>query len=84
MEFEEFLTMVTKGIERTFEEELHTVFKHFDLTNSGSITEEELFKALQDLGGEFSEEDARMMIKAADFDNDGKVTIQELREFFKD
>jgi Ca2+-binding EF-hand superfamily protein len=63
------------------EEQIESIKRRFaeeDLDHDGSITVADLKEFLNRKGGDFTEEDAAGFLDECDFDNDGKVTLEEV------
>ena len=62
--------------------ELREAFNAFDADRSGSITQDELKKAMKNCGNNCSDKEIEDMIKKADKDGDGKVSFAGKKYFF--
>ena len=61
---------------------LRGVFEGIDEDNSGSITEEELHRALVSMHIHVTRSDVRKMVKRVDLNSDGYVSLEEFSEIF--
>ena len=79
IDFDEFVCCVTKKLweGESAEEELVQVFKRFDQDGDNEIGPEDLTKMMNELGYQFTEDDARDMIWELDVDQDGKINFLE-------
>ena len=78
IDFKEFLClMVKKMYDSDIDQELQDAFKFFDGDKDGYITSLELRNAMNNLGDEYTPEEAEEMIKEGDLDNDGKISFDE-------
>ena len=79
IDFDEFVCCVTKKLweGESAEEELVQVFKRFDKDDDNEIGPEDLTKMMNELGFQFTEDDARDMIWELDVDQDGKINFLE-------
>lgn len=57
--------------------ELEEVFKKFDANGDGKISGSELAEILRSMGSQVSEAEVQAMMKEADLDGDGYVSLQE-------
>lgn len=65
------------------QDEMLTAFKAMDTDGSGSLTRDEVKKALQQASSFYSEEQVDKMISDADADKDGKVNYEEFIKVIK-
>lgn len=79
IDFEEFCEIMAKQMQASDpEEEMRWAFSLFDRQKTGYITAEQLADTfLAELGDSIAVEEAREMLAAADFDQDGKVTLAD-------
>ena len=78
IDFKEFLCLMVKKMDDSdIDQELQDAFKFFDGDKDGYITSLELRNAMNNLGDEYTPEEAEEMIKEGDLDNDGKVDYDE-------
>ena len=78
IDFKEFLCLMVKKMDDTdIDLELHDAFKFFDMDKDGYITSLELRNGMNNLGDEYTPEEAEEMIKEGDLDNDGKINYDE-------
>merc|ERR1711881_343275 len=61
----------------SWERELRQAFDLIDVDKDGNITAEELIKVIEKLGGSMSEDEARGLIRRADFDKNGSIDFTE-------
>merc|ERR1711971_1540231 len=57
--------------------ELRQAFDPIDVDRDGTITAEELINVIEKLGGSMSEDEARGLIRKADFDKNGSIDFTE-------
>ena len=80
----EFQSLMAEKIsERNPEEELRKAFRLYDIDDTGKITFENLKKVADDLKEELTEEEILDMIKEADDDKDGEVSLDEFIKLMK-
>ena len=78
IDFKEFLCLMVKKMDDSdINQELQDAFKFFDGDKDGYITSLELRNAMNNLGDEYTPEEAEEMIKEGDLDNDGKISFDE-------
>ncbi|XP_034323714.2 uncharacterized protein [Magallana gigas] len=78
IDFEEFVLMMAKKLEKTnTEDEIREAFKLFDKDNNGCITVTELRNILTETGQKIRPEEADELMKAIDTDGDGKIDYEE-------
>ena len=78
IDFKEFLCLMVKKMDDSdIDQELQDAFKFFDGDKDGYITSLELRNAMNNLGDEYTPEEAEEMIKEGDLDNDGKINYDE-------
>ncbi|XP_006823620.1 neo-calmodulin-like [Saccoglossus kowalevskii] len=65
------------------QDEMLEAFKALDADGNGSLTKDEVKKALQDASSYYSDEQVDSMIKEADEDKDGKVDYKEFVKVLK-
>ena len=71
IDFKEFLCLMVKKMDDSdIDQELQDAFKFFDGDKDGYITSLELRNAMNNLGDEYTPEEAEEMIKEGDLDND--------------
>lgn len=77
IDFEEFVLMMAKKLEKTnTEDEIREAFKLFDKDNNGCITVTELRNILTETGQKIRPEEADELMKAIDTDGDGKIDYE--------
>lgn len=80
IDFEEFVLMMAKKLEKTnTEDEIREAFKLFDKDNNGCITVTELRNILTETGQKIRPEEADELMKAIDTDGDGKIDYEGTR-----
>ena len=78
IDFKEFLCLMVKKMDDSdIDQELQDAFKFFDGDKDGYITSLELRNAMNNLGDEYTPEEAEEMVKEGDLDNDGKISFDE-------
>ena len=78
IDFKEFLCLMVKKMDDSdIDQELQDAFKFFDGDKDGYITSLELRNAMNNLGDEYTPEEAEEMIKEGDLNNDGKIDYDE-------
>ena len=55
------------------EEEIQAAFAMFDINKDGFVSATELSKAMKDLGNKMTVTEVKDMLRAADFNEDGKI-----------
>lgn len=73
IEFEEFVSMISKHSIIDDEHELRSAFKKFDRDNSGKISAEELLYLLTSIGKKMTIDEAKQLLAEADLDQDGEI-----------
>ncbi|KAI9471764.1 calmodulin 3 [Coemansia mojavensis] len=80
IEFEEFVTMMTRHQSSTKEEDdLAMSFKMFDKNGDGSISKDELREVMASLGENLSEKEIDDMLAEADVNNDNVISFEEFK-----
>lgn len=78
IDFEEFMKMAIVRTEfKPSKKELMKIFKIFDVSKKGRISQADLKKIADELGQEMTDEELRKMIKKADKDDDGLVNFED-------
>ncbi|CAL1399497.1 unnamed protein product [Linum trigynum] len=78
VEFTEFLAMLAPEEEPAYgEEQLRQLFRMFDRDGNGYITAAELAHSMVRLGHELTAEEVAGMIREADTDGDGRISLPE-------
>jgi calmodulin len=85
VEFPEFLSVMQRrrGKGGDNEEQIREAFKVFDKTGSGFIEIAELKHILTTLGEKLTSEEVDGVMKEADADGDGKITLQDFQRVIK-
>jgi len=65
-------------------ERLYNIFKHFDVDDSGFITEDNLKEAMARGGRKLPEEKIKIMIKEGDYDKNNVVSFKEFKNLMED
>jgi len=76
IEFPEFINMMSTKFEGN-DDNIKKVFEQLDTDKDGLIGKQELIEFMQKLGEQVTSEQADLMIKEADSDNDGKINFSE-------
>ncbi|XP_074503412.1 calmodulin-alpha-like isoform X2 [Sebastes fasciatus] len=77
IEFQEFLTMITRKMKDTHDEEgTRELFRDFDKDGSGYITAAEVRQVMAKLGVKLTAEEVDKMIKELDIDGDGRINYE--------
>lgn len=71
-------TEEVKRIQLT-EDEIVNYFSFFNISNDGYITKRQLKRSMEILGLEFSDDDLDIMIKTADVDSDGLISLDDFK-----
>ena len=84
IDFPEFLTMMAHKMKENnnHKDEIHEIFKVFDMEDNGFISVAELSHVMTSLGEELTEEEVKEMIKEADIDGDGQVSYEDFKKFY--
>ena len=78
IEFPEFLTMVNGTVPKSLsQKQLERLFKVFDIDNSDEISAGNLRRMFHIFGQTFDDKSIATMLREADVDGDGKVTIDD-------
>ena len=76
IEFEEFVAMMSRKLrEPDTDEDVRGAFRVYDQNSKGSITAEDLEKAMGDLRTDLNPEEIAEMIRETDTDGDGQVSL---------
>lgn len=81
IEFNEFLSMMSKKSEQRELEEITDAFKIFDKNGDGYINAAELRHVMTNLGEKLSDKEVEDMIREADMDGDGRINYQGQEHF---
>ena len=84
IDFPEFLTMMAHKMKENnnHKDEIHEIFKVFDMEDNGFISVAELSHVMTSLGEELTEEEVKEMIKEADIDGDGQVSYEDFKKIY--
>jgi len=63
---------------------MQAIFQQFDTDNSGKITQENIYLAMQKLGQELGKEEIKEMIQKHDIKGDGVLSYEEFKCVFFD
>ena len=78
LDFEEFLDMMTARIsDKNTKADLERVFKLFDDSRQGFISDENVARVARELGEDIGLEEIREIVKRADLNGDGKLTFED-------
>ena len=66
------------------EQKMQAIFQQFDTDNSGKITQENIYLAMQKLGQEISRNEIAEMIAKHDIKGDGVLSFEEFKQIFID
>ena len=78
IEFPEFIGMVNGKLSKSWQrEQLQKIFKIFDTDESNEINAENLKRMFRIFGQDFKEKEIATMLAEADYDQDGKVGLQD-------
>lgn len=84
IDFEEFLEMIVKEMNKTdTEEEMREAFKIFDRSGNGFITAKELKHGMVYMGERLSDEEVEEMMREADSDGDGRISFEDFKILMK-
>ncbi|KAG5383104.1 hypothetical protein BRARA_I01613 [Brassica rapa] len=73
----------TVMLEKLKMEKLWEMFRSHDIDRNGFINEQELRYSMTRDGGKVTDEEVRMIIKAADVDSDGRISHNEFAKFIE-
>lgn len=83
--FDEFLTMMTKAENRSSNvDELHEAFKVFDRDNDGVITSKEIMDVMKKLGEDVDLTTCELMVRSVDLDGNRSIDVYEFRKMMRD
>ena len=78
--YDEFMTLISNQIKSSEDvDEMSEAFAVFDVDKDGFITKSELRQVMNRLGENLTDAQLTAMIKEADTDNDGKISIKEFK-----
>ncbi|CAN0898506.1 Calmodulin-like protein 8 [Linum grandiflorum] len=77
MDFDEFLTVISRKMQEHVRDELKEAFKVFDRDQDGFISPTDLMQVMINMGERLTEEEAEQMIREADLDGDGRVSYHD-------
>eukprot|EP01084_Bolivina_argentea_P158307 275778_1 len=82
IDFDEFISLMHKcDVESDFDREIREAFKFFDKNESGEIDAKELSVIMHGLGASLSDAEIELLIKEADEDGNGVISISEFLRF---
>ncbi|KAL3874269.1 hypothetical protein ACJMK2_037309 [Sinanodonta woodiana] len=81
IDFQTFLTMMTKKMGADEQEMFREAFRAFDSDGNGYINTEELRQVFKFLGGRVSDTEANDIIEEADVDKSGKINYEQFVAF---
>lgn len=73
--------MAQRSSDHDKKKEARERFEWFNKSQSGKLTAEELQGRLQELGHNLTIDEAQAMIKLADHDNDGMLSLTEFQDY---
>ena len=82
--YSEFLSATIDVRSFMTEQKMQAIFQQFDTDNSGSITKENIYLAMQKLGQEISQQEIAEMISKHDIKGDGVLSYEEFKCIFFD
>ncbi|ORZ11996.1 hypothetical protein BCR42DRAFT_421030 [Absidia repens] len=77
LDFDDFLTVMTRQYETNPEEGISKVFAMLDADDDGLITSQDLERAIVEFGETVTPDELKEMILSADVDGDGMVNYEE-------
>ncbi|XP_071738220.1 calmodulin-like isoform X2 [Rutidosis leptorrhynchoides] len=77
IDFDEFLTIMSRRMKDNASDELKEAFKVFDRDQDGYISPDELRNVMINLGERLKDEELEQMIREADLDGDGVISYEE-------
>ncbi|CAI9300634.1 unnamed protein product [Lactuca saligna] len=77
IDFDEFLSIMSKRMKDSVSDELKEAFKVFDRDQDGYISPDELRNVMINLGERLKDEELEQMIREADLDGDGVISYEE-------
>merc|ERR1711962_888642 len=81
VDFNEFLSLMDSNAQvQNVEEEMKHLFGMIDTNGDGFLSEKEVRNMMKNLGEKVRKKDVRKMIKEADKNNDGKISLDEFKE----
>ena len=80
--YSEFLSATIDVRSFMTEQKMQAIFQQFDTDNSGKITKENIYFAMQKLGQEISRDEIEEMIRKHDIRGDGVLSFEEFRAIF--
>ena len=82
--YSEFLSATIDVRSFLTEQKMQAIFQQFDTDNSGKITQENIFFAMQKLGQEIARDEISEMIAQHDIKGDGVLSYEEFKCIFFD
>ncbi|KAG5181694.1 yellow cameleon 2.60 [Tribonema minus] len=80
--FNEFVEMMRRcELSTDFEMEIKGAFEFFDKDGDGDITSEELASVMRGLGANLSDQEIALLVKEADKNGDGAISLHEFTTF---
>ncbi|CAM9582169.1 unnamed protein product [Pylaiella littoralis] len=80
--FEEFVAMMQLGeVETDFTKEINEAFNFFDKDCDGKVSPSELAEIMRGLGDKLSDDEINLLVKVADIDGDGEISVDEFISF---
>ena len=80
--FDEFCRVMQDFGQYARDAYFHETFRAFDRNSDGFITAKEIKKTMKNLGEPLTGKQAKDMLKAADSNGDGKLSLDEFRSLF--
>ncbi|ORX62752.1 EF-hand [Hesseltinella vesiculosa] len=77
LDFDDFLTVMTRQYETNPEEGATKVFEMLDTDKDGLISAEDLERCIKDFGENVTQEELKEMVLSADVDGDGLINFEE-------